>query len=104
MANFVHMTDDGRAVLLHHPDNQIIIEYPRHLDRLAMRGNRAEVLQRSVVFNMKSMEATEQADTVTLSARFFHDNQGEAIGNVFGAVDEIVDLCHLGEGTKLPCN
>ena len=29
---------------------------------------------------------------------FFHDDQGEAIGNVFGAVDEIVDLCHGARG------
>ena len=42
----------------------------------------------------EKLVTTEQADTVAVSARFFHGNQGEAIGNVFGAVDEIVDLCH----------
>ena len=72
LSNDVRMTDDGRAVLQHHPDNQIIIEYPRRLDCLAMGENRAEVLQRiGVVSNVKSMEATEQADTVAVSARFY---------------------------------
>ena len=95
MSNVMRMTDGGRAVLQHHPDNQTIIEYPRRLDRLAMGENRAEVLQRiGVVSNVKSMVATEQADMVAVLARFFHDDKGEAIGNVFGAVDEIVDLCH----------
>ena len=28
LSNAVRMTDDRRAVLQHHPDNQIIIEYP----------------------------------------------------------------------------
>ena len=84
LSNVVRMTDDGRAILLHHPDNQIIIEYPRHLDRLELGGKRVEVLQRiSVVYSVKSMEATEQANTVTLSARFFYDEQGEAVGHVF---------------------
>ena len=87
------MADDGRAVLQPHPDNQVIIEYPRRFDRLAMGENRAEVLQRiGVVANVRGMEATEQADTVTVSARFVHDDQGEVIGDVFGAVDRVMNL------------
>ena len=58
--NDVRMTGDGRAVLQHHPDNQVIIEYPQRLNRLAMGENRAEVLQGiGAVSNAKSMEATE---------------------------------------------
>ena len=48
----------------------------------------------SVVTNVKSIEATEQADTVTLSGRFFYNEQGEAVSHVMSVVDEIVDLCH----------
>ena len=95
MSNVVRMTNDGRAVLQHHPDNPMIVEYPRRFDRLATGENRAEALQRiGVVANVKSMEPTEQADTVAVSARFFHDDQGEAIGDVFGVVDEVMNLCH----------
>ena len=95
LKNLVRMTDDGRAILLHRPDNQVIIEYPRHLDRIALRDDREEVLQTiSVVTNVKSIEATEQADIVTLSTRFFHNEQGEAVGHVMSVADDIVDLCH----------
>ena len=95
LKNLVRMTDDGRAILLHHPDNQVIIEYPRHLDRIALRDDREEVLQTiRVVTNVKSIEATEQADTVTLLAQFFHNEQGEAVGHVMSVANEIVDLCH----------
>ena len=86
---------DGRTLLQPHPDNQLVIEYPLRFDRLAMGENRAEVLQRiGVVANVRGMEATEQADTVAVSARFVHDDQGEVIGDVFGVVDEVVNLCH----------
>ena len=44
--------------------------------------------------NVRGMEATEQADTVAVSARFVHDDQGEVIGDVLGAVDEVMNLCH----------
>ena len=95
LSNDVFMTGDGRAVLKHHPDNQVLIDYSQRLDRLAMGENRFEVLlEISAVSNMKSMEATEQEDVVAVSARFFHDGQGEAIGNAFGALDEITNLCH----------
>ena len=60
LSNDARMTDDRRAVLKHHPDNQVIIEYPQRLNRLAMGENRAEVLQGiGAVSNAKSMEATE---------------------------------------------
>ena len=60
-----------------------------------LRDDREEVLQTiRVVTNVKSIEATEQADTVTLLARFFHNEQGEAVGHVMSVADEIVDLCH----------
>ena len=79
----------------HHPDNQVLIEYPQRLDRLAMGENRSEVLREiSAVSNRKSMEATEHEDVVAISACLFHEDQGEAIGNAFGALDEIANLCH----------
>ena len=28
LTNLVRMTDDGRAILLHQPDNQVVIEFP----------------------------------------------------------------------------
>ena len=85
VSNDVRMTVDGRAVLQHHPDNQMIIEYPARLDRLAMGENRAEVLQGiSAVSNVKSMEATEQEDTVAVLARFFHDDQGKRLATCLG--------------------
>ena len=33
-------------------------------------------------------------DVVTVTARFFHDDQGEPVGNISNALSEIVDLCH----------
>ena len=42
----------------------------------------------------QGMEATEVADTVSASARFITDDQGNMISDMFRAVVEIVDLCH----------
>ena len=95
LSNEVHMTSEGRAMLRQHPHNQAFFEYPRRLDLRAMGENRAKVLQEiSTAADLRNMEATEQEDVVAVSARFFHDDQGEALGNVFGALCEIADVCH----------
>ena len=84
-----------------HLYNQVLIEYPQRLDRLAMGENRSKVLREiSAAADLKSMEATEQEDVVAVSARFFHDDQGEAFDNVFGALGEIADLCHGARAKK----
>ena len=95
LSNEVHMTSEGRAMLRQHPHNQVFFEYPRRLDLRAMGENRSKVLREiSTAADLRNMEATEQEDVVAVSARFFHDDQGEAFGNVFGALGEIADLCH----------
>ena len=71
LSNDVLMTGDGRAVLKHHPDNQVLIEYSQRLGRLAMGENRSKVLREiSAASNLKSMKAMEQEDVVAVSARF----------------------------------
>ena len=95
LRNVVSMADDGTALMQPDPDNQVIIQYPRRLDLLAMGDDRAEVLQRiATVANVRGMEATELADIVAVSARLVTDNQGNMTSDVFRAVNEIVDLCH----------
>ena len=95
LRNVVSMADDGTALMQPDPDNQVIIQYPRRLDLLAMGDDRAEVLQRiATVANVRGMEATELADIVAVSARPVIDNQGDMTSDVFRAVVEIVDLCH----------
>ena len=42
----VSMAEDGTALRRPDPDNQVVIQYPRRLDLLAMGNDRAEVLQR----------------------------------------------------------
>ena len=47
-----------------------------------MGGGRAEALQRiAAVADIRGMEATEVADTVSVSARFITDNQGNMISD-----------------------
>ena len=85
LSNDVRVTVNGRAVLQHHPDNQMIIEYPQRLDRLTMEGNRAKVLKRiGAVSNVKSMKATEQEDIVAVSARFFTTTRGKRLATCLG--------------------
>ena len=40
------MKDNGRAVWRHHPDNQMIVHYPKGLDLVAMGENRSEVFNK----------------------------------------------------------
>ena len=96
------MKDNGRAVWRHHPDNQMILRYPKGLDLVAMGENRSEVLQ-SIrrVSNVESVEAVEQGDTVAVTVRFHHDDFGEVIGDVYRPMDEIVDLCLYARGRNL---
>ena len=90
LGNVVSMGDDGRALVKPHPDNQVVMQYPRRYNLLAMGDNRAEVLQRiATVANIRGMEATEVADTVSVLARFITDDQGNVISDMFRAVVEI---------------
>ena len=95
--NVVSMADDGTALVQPDPDNQVVIQYPRRFDLLAMGEDRAEVLQRiATVANIRGMEATEVTDTVLVSARFVTNDQGNMTSDMFRAVNEIVvDLCHV---------
>ena len=82
-------------MLKQHPHNQVFFEYPQRFDLLAMGEDRPKVLREiSAAADLRNMEATQQEDVVTVSARFFHDDQGEPFGNVIGALSEIADLCH----------
>ena len=102
LSNGARMKDNGRAVWRHHPDNQMIIRYPKGLDHAAMGGNRSEVFQWiCTVSDVESMEAVEQGDTVAVSVRFLHDDYGEVIGDVYRPMDEIVDLCFGARGLNL---
>ena len=96
------MKDNGRAVWRHHPDNQMIVHYPKGLDLVAMGENRSEVFQWiCTVSDVESMEAVEQGDTVAVSVRFLHGDYGEVIGDVYRPMDEIVDLCFGARGLNL---
>ena len=65
LRNAVSMVEDGTALMRPDPDNQVVIQYPRRLDLLAMGNDRAEVLQRiATLANVRGMEATEVADIV----------------------------------------
>ena len=77
LSNEVHMTNEGRAILKQHPYNQVFFEYPRRLDLLAMGENRSKVLREiSTAADLRNMEATEQEDVVTVSARFSTTTRG----------------------------
>ena len=39
LSNIVKMADDRRALVQPHPDNQVVIKYPRRYDLLAMGDN-----------------------------------------------------------------
>ena len=95
LENEVKMTEDGRAMLKQHWHNQVFIEYPQRLDILAMGEDKPKVLREiSAAADLRNMEATQMEDVVTVTARFFHDDQGEPVGNISNALSEIVDLCH----------
>ena len=95
----VSMAEDGMALMRPDPDRQVVIQYPRRLDPLAMGNDRAEVLQSiATLANFRGMEATELADIVAVTARVVTDDRGNTNSLVSRAINEIVNLCHGARG------
>ena len=68
--NAASMAEDGTALMRPDPDNQVVIQYPRRFNLLAMGNDRAEGLQRiAALANVRGMEATALADIVAVPAR-----------------------------------